>query len=234
VVYKNGSGLDHLERGVLSALALVGRLPRAWNDLWEWLDPQFAARTAEQPWHEGYSSPLPFWMEADGLTEFTECLQKGLESFGVRLIGLFCRAVFPCEFNELVAASNKADALSRITLGLVGDALTSLPLGRTIVFCDKHGGRDYYLPLLQQQFPDNWIEVRRESGMASDYRFGGEEQPAPHQQFPAQDGKGRNQRRAERRPEDPRMEDPLTGGGAGALVRDARGIAPLFHHSHDH
>jgi hypothetical protein len=85
--------------------------------------------------------------------------------------------VFPCEFNELVAASNKADALSRITLGLVGDALTSLPLGRTIVFCDKHGGRDYYLPLLQQQFPDNWIEVRRESGMASDYRFGGEEQP---------------------------------------------------------
>ena len=176
VVYKNGCGLDHLRRGVLSALALVGRLPRAWNDLWEWLDPQFAARTAEQPWHEGYSSPLPFWMEADGLTEFTECLQKGLESFGVRLIGLFCRAVFPCEFNELVAASNKADALSRITLGLVGDALTSLPLGRTIVFCDKHGGRDYYLPLLQQQFPDNWIEVRRESGMASDYRFGGEEQ----------------------------------------------------------
>ena len=116
-------------------------------------------------------------MEADGLSEFTECLQKGLESAGVRLVGVFCRAVFPCEFNELVGASNKADALSRITLGLVGDALDSHPPARTVVFCDKHGGRDYYLPLLQQQFPDNWIEVRRQSGMASDYRFGGEERP---------------------------------------------------------
>jgi ribonuclease HII len=176
-VYKNGSGLDRLERGVLSALALIGRLPRQWSDLWQWLDPQFAARIEQEPWHSGYTSPLPLWMEDDGLAELTACLQTGLAAAGVRLVGMFCRAVFPCEFNSLVETGNKADALSRVTLALVGEALSSIPADRTHVFCDKHGGRDYYLPLLQQQFPDDWIEVRRQTGMESCYRFGGEQRP---------------------------------------------------------
>src|SRR5258707_15635820 len=35
VVYKNGCGLDHLERGVLTALALVDRRPAHWCELWQ-------------------------------------------------------------------------------------------------------------------------------------------------------------------------------------------------------
>ncbi|HEY2882974.1 MAG TPA: hypothetical protein VGJ15_11080, partial [Pirellulales bacterium] len=166
-----------LERGVLTALALIGRLPGEWKELWQWLHPQFASQVEQQPWHSGYSSPLPWWMQPDGLSDFAECLQAGLASAGVRLIGIFCRAVFADEFNTLVEASNKADALSRITLALVHDALHSIPSDRTHVFCDKHGGRDYYLPLLQQQFPDPWIEIRRESEAESVYRFGGAERP---------------------------------------------------------
>ena len=119
-VYKNGNGLDRLERGVLAALALIGRLPRQWSDLWEWLDPKFAARIDQEPWHSGYTSRLPLWMEDDGLTDLTACLQTGLAAAGVRLVGMFCRAVFPGEFNSLVETGNKADALSRVTLALVG------------------------------------------------------------------------------------------------------------------
>ena len=67
--------------------------------------------------------------------------------------------------------SNKADALSRITLGLVRDALKSIDDTTIHVFCDKHGGRDKYLPLIQSNFFDDWVEVRVEGSEASVYRF---------------------------------------------------------------
>ena len=41
-----------------------------------------------------------------------------------------------------------------------------------LVVCDKHGGRDRYLPLLMDCFPDTFIEVVREGRAASVYRFG--------------------------------------------------------------
>jgi ribonuclease HII len=173
-IYKSGVGIDHLERGVLAALGLLGRLPSQWCELWDWLDPEVAPRIGELPWHMGYAADVPFWTEAEELAQLVEMLREKLKAHGVRLVGLLCRAVFPDEFNGLVAESNKADALSRITLGLVGKVLELVPAGPVQVLCDKHGGRDYYHPLLQTQFADDWIEVRQESGEASEYRFGPE------------------------------------------------------------
>ena len=175
VVYKNGCGLDHLERGVLAALALVGRLPNEWCRLWSELGGLCAD---ELPWHVGYSAALPLWMNgpdwmvADHLADLADGLQKCFAAVGVRLVGLTCRAVFPNEFNELVTTGNKADALSRVTLELVAEALNLIGDGVVHVFCDKHGGRDRYLPVLQRQFSDDWIEVRQEGEGASVYRFG--------------------------------------------------------------
>jgi hypothetical protein len=175
VVYKSGCGIDQLERGVLTALGLLGRTPRQWCELWHWLDPQFAPRIDELPWHLGYSADIPFWTDGEELGNLVELLKDGLEALGVRLVGLLSKAVFPRDFNQLVDASNKADSLSRLTLGLVADALSLIPGGAVQIFCDKHGGRDYYHALLQTQFEDAWIEVRQESGAASTYRFGGDE-----------------------------------------------------------
>jgi ribonuclease HII len=174
-VYKNGCGLDHLERGVLTALGLLGRLPCQWCELWHWLDPQFAPRIDELPWHLGYTADLPLWADGEELSALVELLKAGLEALGVRLVGLLSRAVFPDEFNRLCRASNKADALSRVTLALVAEALSLVSDGCVQVFCDKHGGRDYYHPLLQIQFENEWIEVRQESSAASVYRFGPDE-----------------------------------------------------------
>lgn len=38
------------------------------------------------------------------------------------------------------------------------------------VICDKHGGRNFYGPLLQDAFPDGWIVAERESAGESRYR----------------------------------------------------------------
>jgi ribonuclease HII len=174
-VYKSGCGLQQLERGVLAALGLLGRMPNQWCELWHWLDPQYAPRIDELPWHLGYTADIPLWADGDELTELVDVLKTGLEALGVRLVGLLSRAVFPDHFNRLVAASNKADALSRITLALVAEALSLVSADCVQVFCDKHGGRDYYHSLLQMQFEDAWIEVRHESEAVSMYRFGPEQ-----------------------------------------------------------
>ena len=52
----------------------------------------------------------------------------------------------------------------------------SLPGGPVAVLCDKHGGRDRYLPLLMECFPEPLIEMHGESRRQSVYRFG----PAEH------------------------------------------------------
>ncbi|HEY2760675.1 MAG TPA: hypothetical protein VGI75_08025, partial [Pirellulales bacterium] len=216
-VYKNGCGMDHLERGVLAALSLIERRPLHWHELWA--DVQHSPRPhnattigrapsniaapiadecsaseqsvatialaaessgvfAELPWHLDFAATLPIWLGvADGpawmsinaMSELSDCIREALAAVGVRLVAILCRALFPAEFNDLVAASNKADVLSRATLGLVIDALQLISAGAVEVCCDKHGGRDYYLPLLQSHIED-WIEVRRESELASQYR----------------------------------------------------------------
>lgn len=183
-IYKNHSGLDHLERGVLTALALSGHAPTAWDQLWNCLGVS-AIESTPEPWHDGYSATMPLWMSdeddapawmcGEAIADLADGLKADLAAAGVRLVGVLCRAVFPGTFNEMVAVSNKADALSRITLGLVAEALSTIAGQRVQVFCDKHGGRDYYLPLLQTQFCDDWVEVRQQSESASTYRFGNEE-----------------------------------------------------------
>ena len=39
------------------------------------------------------------------------------------------------------------------------------------VFCDKHGGRNFYGPMLQSAFPDGWVVAERESADESRYRI---------------------------------------------------------------
>ena len=97
------------------------------------------------------------------------------------------RAVFPEEFNALVEQhGSKGAVLSRITIGLVGNLLseyctsqsahdgtnTSPPDEPVFVVCDKHGGRNRYGELLQNQFPDTLIEVQGEGRARSAYRWG--------------------------------------------------------------
>jgi hypothetical protein len=59
--------------------------------------------------------------------------------------------------------------LSLTTLRLARRVLESLPEGRAIVFCDKHGGRTYYAALLQHIFPDELVIVRFESANLAIY-----------------------------------------------------------------
>ena len=117
---------------------------------------------------------------------------------GVRLVALRSRAIFEAEFNDLCDGhGSKGAALSHETLALAARAIEALPREKgdrhhlperpggccaqmvpvpffppCQMICDKHGGRNRYGALLQEHFPDDFIEVRGEGPRQSVYQFG--------------------------------------------------------------
>ncbi len=179
VLYKPGKGLRNLERGLLTALALVDRQPRDWHSIWAALDPHSADERRALPWHDGYGEldrhELDFPIDADQseLELLETAMRKTMESAGVHLVDIRSRAVFPERFNRLCDQSGgKGSVLSNLTLDLLAQAVE--PLGRDTIkiVCDKHGGRNKYGPLLEEHFPGHHIEVGEEGRYRSHYRFG--------------------------------------------------------------
>jgi ribonuclease HII len=174
-LYTPAVGLAALERGVLAALGLLDNAPVDWFDVWRMLDPGSLDHLPSMPWHQDFDLRLPLAASADDLAALVPRLRGGLDRAGMRLVALASRAVFPERFNESTdRLGNKSEVLSKVTLQLVADMLAQCAGEPALVVCDKHGGRNFYGRLLQQQFPDTLVEVRGESSAESIYRWGTE------------------------------------------------------------
>ncbi len=172
-LYQAGQGIGQLERGMLAALALGGHRPREWRQLWHMLEAAAADELDAIPWHDGFTATMPLDSDLADLEKVTEFVGAGLERAGIRLRSIVSRALFPAQFNRLLTLyGNKAEVLSRTTLELVSCMLDRCGDAPARVICDKHGGRNRYSALLQQQFTDWLIEVRREGAVESYYAWG--------------------------------------------------------------
>ncbi len=177
-LYSPGQGLSVLERGVLAALELVNLGPTDWRGLWRSLDAASANRLDALPWHLDFNRPLPLAEQPADRDGLVPAIRDGLAAGGARLVALRSRAVFPEQFNGLADQhGNKAELLSRLTLELVAELLAeftaaALDVIPVRIICDKHGGRSRYAALLQRQFDDHFIEVRREDATESHYAWG--------------------------------------------------------------
>ncbi|MHB1033098.1 MAG: hypothetical protein ACYC35_02380 [Pirellulales bacterium] len=172
-LYKAGQGLAALERGVLAASAVLGATPGDWLGLWDALAPQAGPRRQSPPWHVDFVQPVPVAADVADLALAVPLLASGLAEAGVRLVQLRSTALFPRRFNELTeACGNKGEVLSRTTLRLVAEVVAPLAGEPVLVVCDKHGGRNRYGAILQEAFPDQFVEVRQEAAVQSVYRFG--------------------------------------------------------------
>jgi hypothetical protein len=173
VLYQSHQGLQHLERGLWAALALLGHRPTTWREVWDVLAPGQLAEEAARPWHADYDRTVPVDADLAAMAPAAAALRDCLARQGMRLVALRSRALFPSCFNRAVAASgSKGSTLSNLTLGLVADLLTPCTRGPISVVCDKHGGRNRYEGLLFEHFPQSLIEVRAESRDVSRYQFG--------------------------------------------------------------
>jgi hypothetical protein len=171
-LYQSGKGLRLLERGLWAAFALLDKRPCTCRDVWKLLAPDCEAqRQAGMCDDDGRAAPLD--AAPAELIELGTRVHEGTAAAGVRLVSLQSRVVFPAEFNDTVErCGSKGLALSRWTLELAARAMAPLPDGCISILCDKHGGRDRYLPLLMEHFPEAFIEIHGEGRQRSQYCFG--------------------------------------------------------------
>ncbi len=178
-LYRPGTGLGELERGVFAALANTERIdqpPATWRKLWSAL--RAASDALEQlPWYSDYDADLP--TASNGTTAQSaeeqlatdQLLRDALSKAGVRLLDVRARAVFPSEFNRLIETlGNKSSLLSEVSLDLV-EQLAPAEFDELLIHCDKHGGRKRYGPLLQSRTPDQLVTVKKEAQAESIYRW---------------------------------------------------------------
>jgi hypothetical protein len=170
-LYKAGATLQHLERGVLVALACLDRLPTCWRELWRAVDAGAAEQIDGCPWHDGFDEPLPLSAVLDEVRLTCTAFSSGCRQVDVALQDMQATALFPAAFNKAVkGAGNKAEVLSLATLQLARRVLEALPAGAAVVFSDKHGGRNCYAALLQHVFPEELVLVRFESAALGCYQ----------------------------------------------------------------
>lgn len=171
VVYKPPGGIGELELGVLAALGLAGVRPATWRDCWRLLDPASVPTIDALPWHASFQRDLPLAADRGHLDRLGTKLGREADGVGIRLLSVRSRAIFPDDWNRLTDEHNKSTALSLLTLELLSQVLAGLDEQPVAVVCDKHGGRNFYQPLLQRHV-EHVVEVYGEGRQASVYRWG--------------------------------------------------------------
>lgn len=171
-LYKPRGGLSNLERGLFACLSTCGVDIPCWRDAWHLLASVPAEQLQSVPWYSDYDTPLPIDLDVKQRDADRLLLTNGLQAANVSLERIRSTAVFPTRFNELVDQyGSKGSVLSLATLQLVRDALEQLSTSNVLIQCDKHGGRNRYLAVLQTVFPDERITILRESRETSIYRW---------------------------------------------------------------
>jgi ribonuclease HII len=171
-LYKPGGGLRNLERGLFAGLSACGANLERWRKAWHVLAPADAQQMQSAPWYSDYDAALPIDLD-DGQRRADRVLfAEGLQAACVSLERIRSTAIFPDRFNELVDRyDSKGSVLSLATLELVRDALEQHDDSDVVIQCDKHGGRNRYLAVLQSVFPDARMKIVREGRESSAYRW---------------------------------------------------------------
>ena len=171
-LYKPGGGLLNLERGLFAALAARGLDVDCWREAWHALAPADVADLRLAPWYADYDARLPMDLGEQRRCDDRLRFKAGLQAAHVSIEQVRATAIFPARFNELVDRyDSKGSVLSLATLGLVRDALAAHDDTHVVIQCDKHGGRNRYLAVLQTVFPDEQVRIIRESRESSVYRW---------------------------------------------------------------
>ena len=178
VMYKPGSGIETLENTVQVMSRVSGFHLELASDWHSWIarfDPQWTNQTVEVPWFHG-DRELPVTSNPDVINDLSDSITASLAQCGIELIDIEMNLIPAKRFNELLKVNNgKGELLSNASAALVKSLLNRISIDAeepVLVHFDKHGGRNQYLPLLMQTFPDVFIQIIREGREMSEYRWG--------------------------------------------------------------
>lgn len=166
-IHRGGGGFAALEVGALAAASAALPAPPGWPALLAALgcDHQPAEwEAAAQTLH------LPIAADREACAVARERVATTLAVHGLTLAAVRCRIVQPAEFNRLLDAGfNKSDILSRATLDLAAALARPAP-EPSVVWCDRHGGRMRYAPLVSRSFAAPLVRVVAETPRWSAYQ----------------------------------------------------------------
>ena len=127
--------------------------PRSAAEVWELLAPGSGAACGPEAGYCGDDLPLPLDAAAGELDALGPRLQAAFSAAGVRLLGVRSRAIFPASSMTFCKRAGRRACSCRGRRWAWRPRRSSpCPAGRSAVLCDKHGGRDRYLPLLDGMF----------------------------------------------------------------------------------
>lgn len=181
IVHALTDGLTRLEQTVLAFTRVLAgysspSTPALEHDatlrqLLLWLgqppDPVF-----EQPWYRD-DGPLPRF-STGSIGPATNFLARTLHTADIIPVALRTRVIAEHEFNRQVAVTNnKASVLIGATFAHLSYLYQHFAAEHLMVIIDKQGGRDHYLDLLFESFPETRIKVLAESNQCSAYALTG-------------------------------------------------------------
>ena len=193
-VYSPGKGLRELERSVLSLLSLRNDVPtRGVTGFRELFDLLVAADTGDaldaEPWFHDSDLSLPVACEAADLPGLSAGLQSVCSDSGIELVAAQSDVVLTERFNQLTTKyDSKGLALSRLTMQLIRSVWDPDSTEPILIISDKHGGRNRYDDLIDEQLDGQMIFRVLESRQKSSYRIGKTEmhfQQGAERHFPA-------------------------------------------------
>lgn len=167
-LYRSGH-LAPLERSFLLAMGLLGIEAASFHDLLAVLAP---SSDPLPPWEEGQEGEVSLPEPVD-----SHAAAQKLSQRGVSLLAAQSRRIHPERFNLLLKSGYlKSDILGEATLGLASllarRAQEENHRAPVFVLCDKLGGRNRYLTLLQRFFMDEWFTAIEEGSSLSRYQTG--------------------------------------------------------------
>ena len=174
-LYKPGSGLAAIERGVLSGIAAtlpatIDTIPDHGAALAAALGIDVSDAAAPPEWPRFLAMSIPVAVSAEALANLATAVASILPRHGARLLAVACRLLHPAAFNGLLETGlNKSDILSRLTLELAADLRGIAPAEPAVVWCDRHGGRKSYASLVGRHFAAPLVRTLVETATASAY-----------------------------------------------------------------
>ena len=173
-VYSPAKGIDSLERSVLSLVGLRDWNPLSFQQLCRQLDDRNPL--SAEPWYDEADLLLPRSADKDSIQTALNSLGTACQTARIRLLELRSAIVSPERFNTLCEThGNKAAALSQTTLELIRSVWNPDSDDATLIVSDKHGGRNRYDELIDEQLDGQMILRLGESRERSTYRVGSTE-----------------------------------------------------------
>ncbi len=172
-LYSPATGVRTLEIGALALAASIDVVPGGWKELWRAFAPSSRDLQSSGPWFADYDAATPFASSLADISSISTRLKQAYDQTECRMLAMRAAVIAPEEFNDRVdALGGKGVLLSETTLSLIQQLLELFPSQPAFVTCDKHGGRNRYIDLLQRRWTDDLIEIREESRATSRYRWG--------------------------------------------------------------